>query len=90
MNNKHIGNKVLYDENLSVKSKLLMLLLLQANEEIEDEYINISIKFLCKALKYSNKTVIKAMKELEDNGYIEKIRRGQGKNNLYKIIKGDK
>ena len=26
--------------------------------------------------------------ELEENGYIEKTRRGLGKNNLYKIIRG--
>ena len=38
----------------------------------------------------SRKTIIKAMKELEDKKYIEKIRRGQGKNNIYNIIKGEK
>ena len=88
MNSKHIGNKVLYDTNVSVKARLLMLFLLEASNEEGEDYLDISISFLCKALGYSNKTIIKAMNELEENGYIEKTRRGLGKNNLYKIIRG--
>ena len=88
MNSKYIGNKVLYDTNISVKARLLMLFLLEASNEEGEDYLGISISFLCKALGYSNKTIIKAMNELEENGYIEKTRRGLGKNNLYKIIRG--
>ena len=88
MNSKHIGNKVLYDTNVSVKARLLMLFLLEVSNEEGEDHLDISISFLCKALGYSNKTIIKAINELEENGYIEKTRRGLGKNNLYKIIRG--
>lgn len=88
MNSKHIGNKVLYDTNVSVKARLLMLFLLEVSNEEGEDCLDISISFLCKALGYSNKTIIKAINELEENGYIEKTRRGLGKNNLYKIIRG--
>ena len=88
MNYSSIGSKVLYDVNVSVKGRLLMLFLIGICEEKEIDSVDISIEILSKALKYSNKTMIKAIKELEEKGYIEKIRRGQGKNNLYKIIWG--
>ena len=48
-------SKVIYDKDLSVISRLVMVCLL-----------------------------------LEDKKYIEKIRRGQGKNNIYNIIIGEK
>ena len=88
MDYSRISSKVLYDVNVSVKGRLLMLFLIGICEEKEIDSVDISIEILSKALKYSNKTIIKAMKELEEKGYIEKIRRGQGKNNLYKIIWG--
>ena len=88
MDYSRISSKVLYDVNVSVKGRLLMLFLIGICEEKEIDSIDISIEILSKALKYYNKTIIKAMKELEEKGYIEKIRRGQGKNNLYKIIWG--
>ena len=88
MDNNLIGNKILYDVNVSVKGRLLMLFLLGISEEKEIDEIDISISFLCKALGYSNKTVIKAIQELEEKGYIERKRRGLGKNNLYKIVRG--
>ena len=58
MNSKYIGNKVLYDTNISVKARLLMLFLLEASNEEGEDYLDISISFLCKALGYSNKTII--------------------------------
>ncbi len=88
MDYSRIGSKVLYDVNVSVKGRLLMLFLIGICEEKEIDSVDISIEILSKALNYSNKTTIKAIKELEEKGYIEKIRRGQGKNNLYKIIWG--
>ena len=88
MDYSRISSKVLYDVNVSVKGRLLMLFLIGICEEKEIDSVDISIEILSKALKYSNKTMIKAIKELEEKGYIEKIRRGQGKNNLYKIIWG--
>ena len=88
MDYSRISSKVLYDVNVSVKGRLLMLFLIGICEEKEIDSVDISIENLSKALKYSNKTMIKAIKELEEKGYIEKIRRGQGKNNLYKIIWG--
>ena len=86
MNDKSIHCKVLYDTNLSVKAKLLMIFLLQVNEEVESDDLDISINFLCKALNYSNKTVIKAIQELEDKGYINKAKRGP-KGNIYNIVR---
>ena len=86
MSNKSIYCKALYDTELSIKARLLMIFLLQINEETKNEDIDVSVKFLCKALNYSNKTVIKAMQELEDNGYINKTRRGQ-KGNIYNIVR---
>ena len=88
MDYSRISSKVLYDVNVSVKGRLLMLFLIGICEEKEIDSVDISIEILSKALNYSNKTTIKAIKELEEKGYIEKIRRGQGKNNLYKIIWG--
>ena len=88
MDYSRISSKVLYDVNVSVKGRLLMLFLIGICEEKEIDSVDISIENLSKALKYSNKTMIKTIKELEEKGYIEKIRRGQGKNNLYKIIWG--
>ena len=88
MDYSRISSKVLYDVNVSVKGRLLMLFLIGICEEKEIDSVDISIDILSKALKYSNKTIIKAINELEEKGYIEKIRRGQGKNNLYKIIWG--
>ena len=88
MDYSRISSKVLYDVNVSVKGRLLMLFLIGICEEKEIDSVDISIEILSKALKYSNKTIIKAIKELEEKGYIEKIRRGLGKNNLYKIIWG--
>lgn len=88
MDYSRISSKVLYDVNVSVKGRLLMLFLIGICEEKEIDSVDISIEILSKALKYSNKTIIKAIKELEEKGYIEKIRRGQGKSNLYKIIWG--
>ena len=88
MDYSRISSKVLYDVNVSVKGRLLMLFLIGICEEKEIDSVDISIEILSKALKYSNKTMIKTIKELEEKGYIEKIRRGQGKNNLYKIIWG--
>ena len=78
--------KVIYDKDLSVISRLVMVCLL-----LEDkDSIDISIDELAEMVNCSRKTIIKAMKELEDKKYIEKIRRGQGKNNIYNIIKGEK
>ena len=86
MSNKSIYRKALYDTELSIKARLLMIFLLQVNDETKNENLDLSVKFLCKALNYSNKTVIKAMQELEDNGYINKTRRGQ-KGNIYNIVR---
>lgn len=90
MNNNAIYTKTLYDGNLSVRAKLLMFFFVQYSDEFKTDDIDISIKFLCKALKYSNHTVIKCLSELEDKGYLMKQRRGLGKNNLYTIIRGRK
>ena len=85
MNYKAICRKTLYDVKLSIKSKLLMIFLLQVSEQTKNKDLEVSIKFLCEVLNYSNKTVVKAIQELESNGYINKTRRGQ-KGNIYNIV----
>lgn len=75
--------KEIYSKDLSATSKLIMSYFIL--EEIDK--ISISIDELSSIFNCSRKTVINVMKELEEKEYIEKIRRGQGKNNIY-IIKG--
>ena len=77
--------KEIYGKDLSATSKLIMSYFIL--EEVDK--ISISIDELSSIFNCSRKTVINVMKELEEKGYIEKIRRGQGKNNIY-IIKGVK
>ena len=77
--------KEIYGKDLSATSKLIMSYFIL--EEIDK--ISISIDELSNIFNCSRKTVINVMKELEEKEYIEKIRRGQGKNNIY-IIKGGK
>ena len=75
--------KEIYSKDLSATSKLIMSYFIL--EEIDK--ISISIDELSSIFNCSRKTVINVMKELEEKEYIGKIRRGQGKNNIY-IIKG--
>ena len=75
--------KEIYSKDLSATSKLIMSYFIL--EEIDK--ISISIDELSSIFNCSRKTVINVMKELEEKEYIEKIRRGQGKNTIY-IIKG--
>ena len=77
--------KEIYSKDLSATSKLIMSYFIL--EEIDK--ISISIDELSSIFNCSRKTVINVMKELEEKEYIEKIRRGQGKNNIY-IVKGGK
>ena len=77
--------KEIYSKDLSATSKLIMSYFIL--EEIDK--ISISIDELSSIFNCSRKTVINVMKELEEKEYIEKIRRGQGKNNIY-IVKGCK
>ena len=75
--------KVMQDKNLSATSKLIMIYFII--ESINS--IDISIDELSNIFACSRKTIINSMKELEEEKYIKKIKRGQGKNNIY-IIKG--
>ena len=75
--------KVMKDKNLSATSKLIMIYFII--ESINS--IDISIDELSNIFACSRKTIINSMKELEEEKYIKKIKRGQGKNNIY-IIKG--
>ena len=76
--------KVMKDKNLSATSKLIMIYFII--ESINS--IDISIDELSNIFACSRKTIINSMKELEEEKYIKKIKRGQGKNNIY-IIKGE-
>ena len=72
---------VLYDKNLTPTERLTMIFLyLQETKEVE-----ISIDQLCKIINCSNKTMVKAIDNLEKASYLKKNKRGQGKNNIYKI-----
>ena len=73
--------KVLYDKNLTPIERLTMIYLYsQESKEVE-----ISIEQLCKIINCSNKTMVKAINNLEKSNYLKKNKRGQGKNNIYKI-----
>ena len=76
--------KVMQDKNLSATSKLIMIYFII--ESINS--IDISIDELSNIFACSRKTIINSMKELEEEKYIKKIKRGQGKNNIY-IVKGE-
>ena len=73
--------KVLYDKNLTPIERLTMIYLYsQESKEVE-----ISIDQLCKIINCSNKTMVKAINNLEKANYLKKNKRGQRKNNIYKI-----
>jgi DNA-binding transcriptional regulator GbsR (MarR family) len=76
--------KVMQDKNLSATSKLIMIYFIIENINS----IDISIDELSNIFACSRKTIINSMKELEEEKYIKKIKRGQGKNNIY-IVKGE-
>ena len=75
--------KVMQNKNLSATSKLIMTYFIIENINS----IDISIDELSNIFACSRKTIINSMKELEEEKYIKKIKRGQGKNNIY-IVKG--
>ena len=76
--------KVMQDKNLSATSKLIMVYFIIENINS----IDIPIDELSNIFACSRKTIINSMKELEEEKYIKKIKRGQGKNNIY-IVKGE-
>ena len=73
--------KVLYDTSLTPLERMTMIYLYS----LESENIEISIKELCELINCSNKTIIKALKRLEETNYLKINKRGQGKNNIYTI-----
>ena len=73
--------KVLYDTSLTPLERMTMIYLYS----LESENIEISIKELCELINCSNKTMIKALKRLEETNYLKINKRGQGKNNIYTI-----
>ena len=73
--------KVLYDTSLTPLERMTMIYLYS----LESENVEISIKELCELINCSNKTMIKALKRLEETNYLKINKRGQGKNNIYTI-----
>jgi Mn-dependent DtxR family transcriptional regulator len=73
--------KVLYDTSLTPLERMTMMYLYS----LENENVEISIKELCELINCSNKTIIKALKRLEETNYLKINKRGQGKNNIYTI-----
>ena len=73
--------KVLYDTSLTPLERMTMIYLYS----LENENVEISIKELCELINCSNKTIIKALKRLEETNYLKINKRGQGKNNIYTI-----
>ena len=73
--------KVLYDTSLTPLERMTMIYLYS----LESENVEISIKELCELINCSNKTIIKALKRLEETNYLKINKRGQGKNNIYTI-----
>lgn len=73
--------KVLYDTSLTPLERMTMMYLYS----LENENVEVSIKELCELINCSNKTIIKALKRLEETNYLKINKRGQGKNNIYTI-----
>ena len=73
--------KVLYDTSLTPLERMTMIYLYS----LENENVEVSIKVLCELINCSNKTIIKALKRLEETNYLKINKRGQGKNNIYTI-----
>lgn len=73
--------KVLYDTSLTPLERMTMIYLYS----LENENVEVSIKELCELINCSNKTIIKALKRLEETNYLKINKRGQGKNNIYTI-----
>lgn len=73
--------KVLYDTSLTPLERVTMMYLYS----LENENVEVSIKELCELINCSNKTIIKALKRLEETNYLKINKRGQGKNNIYTI-----
>ena len=73
--------KVLYDTSLTPLERITMMYLYS----LENENVEVSIKELCELINCSNKTIIKALKRLEETNYLKINKRGQGKNNIYTI-----
>lgn len=73
--------KVLYDTSLTPLERMTMMYLYS----LENENVEVSIKELCELINCSNKTIIKALKRLEEANYLKINKRGQGKNNIYTI-----
>jgi len=78
-----VPNSILEDTNISVKGRFLYSLLLKfAWQEGQCFPGQTKLGELCGVTRY---TISKWMKELEDAGYIEVERRGQGNTNIYRL-----
>ncbi len=76
-----VPNVILENEHLSLGAKLCYALLLRY--AWQEERCFPGQQSLATKLGSCRRSVIEFLKELEESGYVEKVRRGMGKTNIY-------
>lgn len=77
---------ILNNTDISSNAKLLYATLELKAIKLNTTKIEMPIDEAMNITGCKNTATIRAFKELEDKGYIKKIRRGQGKCNIYELI----
>ena len=82
--------KILQNEKLNGNEKTLLITIIFYYKESDNNSIHASIsnETICKILNCSKSTGLKVINGLVEKGYLEKVRKGQGKPNAY-IYKGE-
>ena len=80
---KKITNELIRSENLKANTKILLLVLM-TYENKEDGFAYPSHSRLMKETRLSKTTLLKCLNELEEKGYIKRVK-GKGENNKYYI-----
>lgn len=80
-----ISNKILRDSSISYGARFMYILLMSRCFQKDFSYPGIDT--LTKEIGISKNTFYSYKKELVDSGWIEVKRRGQGKTNLYFLLK---
>ena len=82
-----IPNQLLSDTSISIGARLLYFLLMR--RVFQKDFCYPGIETLQKELGVVEDTFYSYKKELEEKGWIEVKRRGQGKTNIYLLLKYD-
>lgn len=76
-----VPNVILEEQNLSLGAKLCYAMLLRYAWQRDSCFPG--QETLAEALGISRRSVVTFLRELEESGYVEKVRRGLGKTNVY-------